>query len=209
MKFHIPTTISINGMSSSGKTHFLIKLLKYKEHLFDKPISKILYCYSLWTKEFDDIERSMDISFHKNLPNEDLISKFVDGKQCVIIIDDMMDLVMKSEYVQNLFTRGSHHQNLTIIYLSQNLFSQGKTARTIGLNTHYIILMKNLRDVNQIKHLGRQLGMSHTLSEAYQDVMKKPYAYLIVDLSPHNYEPYKLYTNIFPQDGYPIVYLPV
>ena len=58
----------------------------------------------------------------------------------------------------DLFTKGSHHMNLSVIFISQNLFHQGKQMRTIGLNCHYIIVMKSARGKAQLSHLGRDLG---------------------------------------------------
>jgi len=48
-----------------------------------------------------------------------------------------------NETVVNLFTKGSHHRNISIMYLAQNLFPKNKFARTISLNEHYMILFKN------------------------------------------------------------------
>jgi hypothetical protein len=47
--------------------------------------------------------------------------------------------------------------------------------------------------------------MSNLLKEAYKDSVKEPYNPLIIDLSPHTDESYKLRRNIFPGED-PIVY---
>ena len=69
--------------------------------------------------------------------------------------------------------------------------------------------MKNLRSVGQITHLARQLyphnkGM---LEEIYQDCMKTPYGYLVIDLSPGGADEYRLRSKIFPGE-HPTVYIP-
>ena len=43
----------------------------------------------------------------------------------------------KNKRIVNLYTRGSHHRNLTVIYIEQNLFYQGKDIQSISLNSHY------------------------------------------------------------------------
>ena len=48
------------------------------------------------------------------------------------------------------FSRGSHHRNLSVIYIVLNLFYQEKDSRSISLNSHYLILFKNPRDKLQI-----------------------------------------------------------
>ena len=55
----------------------------------------------------------------------------------IIIIDDLMN-ELKGDVVANLFTKGSHHTNSSIIFIVQNLFSQHCEIRDISLNTHYL-----------------------------------------------------------------------
>ncbi len=85
------------------------------------------------------------------------------GNHNIIILDDLQDRVSKSVEAEQLFTRGSHHKNLTVIYIIQNLYQQGKCARNIALNCHYTILFKNPMDVTQIYNFGRQLGITKLL----------------------------------------------
>ena len=47
------------------------------------------------------------------------------------------------ETVANLFTKGSHHRNVSVVFLAQNLLPKNKCARTMSLNAHYIVLFKN------------------------------------------------------------------
>ena len=75
------------------------------------------------------------------------------------------------------------------------------------LNSHYLVLMKNPRDIQQVKVLGRQLGQEKLLEEAYKDCMREQYAYLLIDLSPHHtHESLRIKTNIFPKEN-PIIYV--
>ena len=66
------------------------------------------------------------------------------------MLDDQMIDASKDKSIVNLFTRGSHHRNLSVIYIVQNLFYQEKDSRSISLNSHYLILFKNPRDKLQI-----------------------------------------------------------
>ena len=80
----------------------------------------------------------------------------------------------------------------------QNLFHQGKYCRDISLNTHYFILFKNPRDIQQIKLLGRQLGKK--LLNVYLDATEDPFGYLLIDLSPGKKDSYMLRSRIFPAE---------
>ena len=59
-------------------------------------------------------------------------------KRNLIVFDDQMIDAGKDQRIVNLFTRGSHHRNLSVIYIVQNVFHQGKGS--ISLNSHYLVL---------------------------------------------------------------------
>ena len=204
--FHAPATISISGTTGSGKTTLLFSILQNKDKLFDIAPKKIMYCYGVWQSSFES--RESEINFCKGIPAEDTITQFADGEHNIIILDDLMDEVVKNTRIQQLFTRGSHHMNFTIIYINQNMFAQGKCARNLALNTHYLILLRNPRDKSQILLLGRQIGLGKTLVEAYEDCTANPYGYLMVDISPHNESNFQLKSGIIPGEDI-IVYRPL
>ena len=202
LPFITPFTASGSGATGSGKTTWLYKLLQHPD-MFDKPFHKILYCYGVWQKLYDDMEQKLYIEFHEGLASSDKIDEFADGKHNLIILDDLASDVSNSSEAEQLYTRGSHHKNLSVIYINQNLYQQGKCSRNIALNSHYTILFKNPRDVTQITNFGRQMGISKLLQSAYKDAISIPYNPLVIDLSPHSDEEYKLRSNIF---GDPIIY---
>ena len=188
--FSSPTTIVISGTTGSGKTTWLKRLLTHSELFQNKP-ERVVYCYGVWQSAFNDMS---GIEFRQGL---DIPTDF-NGKHTVLILDDLMSEIVQSKVAEKLFTQGSHHTNITVIFIVQNLYQQGKVAKTIMLNTHYLVLMKNARDINQIKVLGRQIGLDKTLEEAYKDCMYNRFGYLLVDLSPNSVDELKLQTDIFP-----------
>ena len=101
-----------------------------------------------------------------------------------------------------LFTKGSHHKNASVIYISQNLFHKGKENRNISLNSHCLILFKNPRDAVQIAHLGRQIfpDKGKYFSEAFTNATSRPYGYLLVDLKPTTTDEMRMRTDIFPPE---------
>jgi hypothetical protein len=137
--------------------------------MFSSPAHNILYCFGVYQDLFDKMEQELGIHFHEGLPSEQVISSFVDANHNILVIDDLMESVVESSSVQALFTKGSHHKNLTIIYLNQNMYCQGKFARTTNLNTHYMVVLRNPRDTSQISTLAKQTGLGKGLLEAYKD----------------------------------------
>ena len=87
------------------------------------------------------------IEFVKGIPESLENDSYLDvNKRNLIVIDDQMIEAGKDNRIVNLFTKGSHHRNLSVIYIVQNLFHQGKGNLSISLNSHYLVLFKNPRD---------------------------------------------------------------
>ena len=169
--------------------------------MIQPPPENIVYCYGEYQPIFNEYPY---VTFNEGLPD---VSQF-DGKPTLLIIDDLMSETNDS--VSNIFTKVSHHRNVSIMYLSQNLFYRSKQNRTMSLNAHYIVLFKNPRDANQVATLARQMypTKSKFLVEAFRDATEKPYGYLLIDLKPNTEEKYRIRTNIFPDDERHYVYVP-
>ena len=102
----------------------------------------------------DGLEKEGHYKFVKGVPEMNIL----DGgkKRTLLITDDIMSET--DTRVILIFTKGSHHLNCSMIYISQNLFNKGKENRNIFLNTHFLVLFKNSRDSNQVEHLDRQIS---------------------------------------------------
>ena len=198
------TSIGVSGTSNSGKTTFVYKLLKNKDVMFEGSPDKILYCHGIDQPLFLEMESSLpSIRFHKGLPSKELIEEYSYSKTGnIIVLDDLMESVVSNAEMEKLFFLGAHHRRLVLIYLNQNMYYQGSKARTISLNTHFLVLMKNPRGLSSLQCLSRQVfaGKSKLLIEAYNDCMKSPYGYLILDLSPFSSEETRLRRHIFPDE---------
>jgi len=203
LAFESPASFSISGSTGSGKTSWIFKILKYSKVMFKDPPFKILYCYGVWQDLFNEMEKSLsNISFHEGVPSSQEINDFADQNHNIIILDDLMSECVKNNDVELLFTRGMHHKKLSVFYLNQNLYAQGKHSRNITLNTFYLIIFQNLRDCSQIQKLGQQLfpGQGQVLVEAYKDSVQKKYGYLVIDLAPHTDHQLRLRSEIFPDE---------
>ena len=71
----------------------------------------------------------------------------------MLILDDQIDEAGESKMLAKLFTKGSHHRNLTVIYLVQNVVKQARSQRTVSLNSHYNVVFRNKRDASQFRTL--------------------------------------------------------
>ncbi len=206
--FEARSTFCISGVTGCGKTNWTWKLLKHRDVMFKERVHKILWCFSVWQDAYDQMQKDIEgIEFHHGLPSSDKIQEFAAERlHSLIVLDDMVDALTKNEEVQALCTRGCHHLNLSAVYLTQNLYQQGRCSKTIQVNTYYNILMKSPRDISQIDTLSRQAFKSRAVTESYLDCMKTPWNYLVVDMSPHIQNEFRLRSGVFPGETC-IVYL--
>ena len=140
-----------------------------------------------------------NIEFRQGLSSEDF-KPFPSSEHTIVVMDDLQMSALNNIFIANLFSRESHHTNISVLLILQNLFHQGKYCRDISLNTHYFILFKNHRDTQQMKLLGRLLGIQKKLLHVYLDATKSPFGYLVIDLSPGIKDTYMLKTAIFPDE---------
>lgn len=151
-----------------------------------------------------------NLTLHEGIPTRETIESFADGLHNAILLDDLMMQVVKNENMELLFTQGAHHKKLTVIFINQNIFAQGRHARSIALNTHVLVLFRNMRGGSQITALGKEMypRNTHVLTDAFTDATSRQFGYLIIDMSPFSCEQYRLRTNIFSDEGPTIVYIP-
>lgn len=197
--------IMIAGPTGSGKTHFTRNLLVH--NMFTERPTKILYCYGVYQPFFKEFVLD-NIKWHQGIPSLDMIEEMNDNTFKIIILDDLMEKIIKDVDMQNLFTKHCHHYHISVIFISQNVSAYGPCSRNISLNTHVLVLFANKRDESQCQYLARQLypRNSKAFLEAYEDATNKPFGYLVVDCHPQSSRDLKLRTNIFPGET-TIVYI--
>ena len=196
-----PFTAIVAGPTGSGKSVFTFQFIREAAKMINPTVERIVYCYGEYQDMFNDYPQ---VHFNEGLPD---ISQFDGRHRTLLILDDLMS--ESNDSVSNIFTKFSHHRNVSVIFLTQNLFYKSKQSRTMSLNAHYIVLFKNPRDATQVATLARQMypGQSKFLVEAFKDATEKPFGYLLLDLKADTGEQYRVRTNIFPHERQ-YVYVP-
>ena len=203
-QFKHPFTCLIAGPTSSGKTVFTTKCIKYIDELVTPKILDIVYCYSIWQPEYEKMKTNSRINFLKGLPEFESLPL---GLNRLVIIDDMISELNSD--IETMFIRGSHHYNCSIMVITQNLFSREKIYRNLSLNSHYIVCFKQPRDASQIMHLARQFSPCNTryVIDAFYKATQSAFSYLLFDFRQDTSELLRLRTKIFPDENL-VVFVP-
>lgn len=191
-----PFSMIVCGPSSCGKTTFIVKLIKNASTMCDQPYEKIYWSYSEDNAKPSDME---NVEFIKGVP--ETIENNTSDKYVLLILDDLMN-ESDSEKISNLFTRGSHHNRISTILVTQNCFAKGRFNRNISLNAKYMVIFKNPRDSLQFQYLARQIApdSSKELFSLYKEVTERPHTYLFIDLNQNTPDLLRFRTDIFETD---------
>ena len=202
----------IVGPSGSGKTHFVVNLLNSstRSSIFKEPIRNIY-----WLMGTDEGEAGDTLKQFKTLKNIKILKGFEPGWQNkptrgdVVVIDDLFSESTKETNFNNMFTKVARHRQVTVIFITQNLFHQGGQHRTRNLNVHYLAIFKNPRDNTVIDYLARQAFPSNRnyLIDAFKDAtVDRPHGYLFLDFTQTCPDMLRVRTDIFNIDDGIIIY---
>lgn len=202
IRFKHPCTTLVAGPTGSGKTVLVRKLLQDHANLFDNINTKelrVTWCYGQWQSSYSQPVPNVKIDYVDGLVDQAYVQQ---KKPQIVVIDDLMTELGGDKNLANLFTKGSHHLGISVIFIVQNVFHQAPQMRTISLNSHYMILLKNPRDKSQIVNLARQLYPTNMkyLQEVYKDATSRPFGYLLLDLTPDTPEGMRCRTLITSSD---------
>ena len=89
--------------------------------------------------------------------SDELYESLRQDKKNLLIRENQMAEAGDSKTLSNLFTKGAHHKNLSVLYLVQNVYNKSKSQRTVSLNTHYNVVFRNERDASQFRSIAYQM----------------------------------------------------
>ena len=201
MKFKNNTSFQIVGPSGSGKTHFVCKLLQ-NHKLFGYKFKNIYWHQGssgesgITFKERCKLNMKIINGFDKNW-----MSRL--RKHDVIVIDDLYQEMNKEAESNNLFTKISRHNEVLVIFITQNLFHEGGQHRTRNLNVQYLVLFKNPRDQTVVDFVARQAFPfnKNFLIESFHDATKNAHGYIFLDFTQACPDDLRVRTDIFNHEG--------
>jgi energy-coupling factor transporter ATP-binding protein EcfA2 len=174
-----PFTSLVIGPSGCGKTRLMQRLIATSEWICTRRPVEVHYAYGEWQSAFDEME---GVSFHKGMVDVDDVAP-TDGRHRWLIIDDLLSETAGKATLNDLFTKHSHHRNLSVFYLTQKP-PFGPELRTVSLNAHYYFWFKNPRDKLSVVNFAKQAfpGSASAVVRAYEHATRRPWSYLFIDL---------------------------
>ena len=208
--FQHPFRAFVPGHSCCGKTELTKNILQNLNTLVDKQIDRIVLCYNEWQDKYEILKyMERPIEFVQGTIN---INDFDNSINNLIILDDLMSKCKESSDILDLFTIKSHHRNISVFLVTQNIFIKGKWTRDLNLNSSYMIIFRNIRDVTQISTLARQMfpGKTKDFLRVFDDATSADddHGYVFLDLNPGVSQDLRIQGNIIEKPDRPrIVYV--
>lgn len=195
IKLQFPFRALVSGVSGSGKSTFVAKLIANRDWMITPKVERVVYC----AKYRSSVPKSIinDVEFCEGLPTQEYFDN-VSNLRTIIILDDLQEEAFSSPIVVGAFQR-ARHTNCGLIILSQNLFPRNRRTRDVSLNCNLIVIFFNARDSSSILPLSRQLNPLQPLKLAriFFTYINSAYKYILCDLSATTDELLRYRTNIF------------
>ena len=181
----------VAGPTKAGKTSLVRRLVEHVDDMFSETPQGIFWHYSEHQSEYNLV----GVQYIEGLP--DLAALRGNREHKLLILDDLMG---ESKNLTDIFTKGCHHWNVTIVFIVQDIFFDKK--RTNRINSQYIILVKSPGDKLTPLNLAKQMFPTNTkfFMDAYNKATEKPHGYLLIDLEQSTPEILRLRTDIFPNE---------
>ena len=147
----------IVGPSGSGKTHFVTQLLTNLESIAEDPPKRVIYVFWRWQKKFDQLRHNnlVDVFLEGgtdlSVRMDDLLSRQRPNLSTLIIYDDQLLNYLNLGYIGGQFMAG-RHINLSVVFLSQTIFTKGDALKLIRDNSDYYVMFKNPKNKLRGEH---------------------------------------------------------
>ncbi len=110
-----PFTAIVAGPTKAGKTVWVKNLVLHAESMIFPPPKEIYYCYTEWQPIYQELI-NYGVTMIEGLP--DMIQLKSDPtKPKLLILDDLMQEMKSDKKLVQLFTKGSHHWNLSVLHI--------------------------------------------------------------------------------------------
>ena len=169
----------------------------YKRQIFAKAPPKILtLVYKVYQPIYKDMGLDHVIEDGPHL--KERLFEIAMGRPMLVIFDDMMNSTSLKE-LADLFTVHGRHHNLSMIFLSQQLYNgNNQDFKQIKRNCDYMALFKNPQNAQEIRTLSSQMTPGRMeLVSYFTQATQNGYAYLFINLTQQCKDQVKYLSQLF------------
>lgn len=201
-----PCSFIFSGPTKAGKTHRVFRFLEFAKLIFKKPecAKHVIYFYNVWTDEFEKHKHLVHDWIQESPTLEVIVDKcepFKDKGGSIVIVDDYGSDIAKE--LKQVFTVHSHHLNINIFLLVQNLFPNDNFYRELSRNATHTLVFPNNRDKKQLQCFASQVfpgGSSQILDICTQMEEENPYGYIWFDFDQKTVKYLRIKANMLPDE---------
>ena len=205
--FSHPTQIIITGPTKAGKTTLTTQILSNRDVMFpDPPLQEIYWFYSMEPSVSQARKDLPGVNFIQGQPTFEKLNSLDKRIPKLVVLDDMMDMTDKKgtfEELKKVFTALSHHGNMSLMFLVQDLYVNKNMTR-LANQAENVLAMCNGAATYQLGKLANKLfGPGHEpfIRWAVSDVKShSKYGYLLLSTAAGLPECYKVRSRILPGD---------
>ena len=178
LRLKVPFSCLIVGKSKSGKTTLLLDILsqwrsyttdengEYEKRIFwiygtenGKDFHKLNEIIHTNYKTYGEDVKIPKIEYFKgDLKNAAVIERITSiPEKSIVILDDLMTEMVKSESISNVLTRESHHKKWNVFLLWQDMYPQQQFAKTISLQCDYKYIFRDPPRQDRLRTLCLQM----------------------------------------------------
>ena len=210
----------VSGPSKCGKTYFVSSLLNNLETVCVKPPSKVIWVYTNAQAAHTSLEpfvtRFIDVQSFKD-SSEDEIQTYLlktmkdltgPSGHGLLIFDDCQLKPVMVKVIAGLFSGTGRHNNVSLIYICQQLFDKDDQKR-ISTNANYMTIFPSARYRNQARILNDQFfsgGHPGIIDAMFAALGDKEY--LLFNLTTRDLQQVIVLTGLFARDHIVKVFVP-
>ena len=142
-----PFTLMIVGSTGTGKTEWTKRMVENAKAMIHPPPDRIIWAYTEYQPAYECLEGMVD--FVEGLPDFDELKRTAQTERKLLILDDLMDTLKGDARLVQLFTRGSHHWNTSVVHICQSM-CYGEVQSKARSNSHYLVIMPSAANVRQV-----------------------------------------------------------
>lgn len=190
----IPFTMLVAASSNAGKSELIRDMLINHYLMFEKPLEEIIWLYHKNAKEeelFSNLTDNINvpITFIEGFPAKDISdgTLFKSDKNSIkcLVLDDVVVSALRSPIFIDLFTVLSHHMNIVVIAILQNIHAHSPAQRqlmnNVIRNVSYIVLFPDRRQMAAVRQI------AHTYYNSEEAKLLEPFKQLIESKQKHDY----------------------